>query len=289
MQPRTYKFVGEDALLNVPVPQSTDTYIAVSNELALTSVRAGIQNLGLTIKGEEYKLGKTGNVATGRIFIGDPESGLQRCMGWINSYDRSKRFGLACGGNVTICTNGMFTSDLVMLRKHTGSIKEELNAMISKALRYLEISFQNAVDAKTYFEHVNLTSSAVNEIIGQLYLENELIKNYQLSIIKDGLEKDTKFNMRDTPSMWNLYNIITESFKRSHVSTFVTDHIDLHKYMMGKVKEWELTGMPIPRSLIEDAIIVPAAALPIAAPAEIFIPEPVLETVMEADIPELEF
>jgi len=275
---RQYKFAEEADLIDVAVPANTDTYIAVSNEVALVGIRSGLTSMGLKVQQEEYKLSNNKQIATGRLYVGDLENGLQRCIGWINSYDKSKALGIACGANVFICANGMFTSEIVTLRKHTKNVLDDMNGMIAKALRYLEVSFNNAKQSKTYFEKVILDKSAVNEIIGQLYLEEELIKNYQLSIIKDGLEKDTKFDMRAHPTMWNLYNLLTETFKRSHPSTYLEDHVNLHKYMMGKVKEWNLLGIPTPYTLVED-VPAPKLILPIEASIvvpEIIVPEPVL-------------
>ena len=269
MAKRAYKYADESALLQVDIPEDTRTYKAVSNEVALRAIRNGLSQIGMTPRDQEFKLSNNGQIATGRIFLGDPEEGIQRCLGWINSYDKSKPFGIACGANVFICSNGMFTSEIVTLRKHTKNVMDDLNSMIQKALRYLESSFKDAITLKKYFERVKLERNAINEIIGQLYLEEEIITNYQLSIIKDGLQNSDVFNLRAEPTMWNLYNVITESFKRSHASSFLEDHVDLNNYMMRKAHEWELPNIPTLYSLDVEFEPEPAPnPVPALAPME---------------------
>jgi hypothetical protein len=250
--------------------------------MAIEAIRRGINATGMQITGEEFKMSATGQIATGRFFIGNLENDLQRCLGYINSYNKTKAVGLAAGANVFICANGMFTSELVTLRKHTPNVLRDLEGMISKVLGFLEESFVHALESKKYFQLVNLNRSAINEIIGQLYLEEELIKDRQISIIKDGMFNDINFNMQKEPTMWNLYNLITESFKKSHSGTYIKDHVDLHNYFYDKIDEWGLGGAPKRVSIVKQAPII----------HDIF---PVIEDVLEvktlelAELPESEF
>ncbi len=251
MSRKPYKFCDAVDLYEVPVPENTNSYKAVSNATLITALKAGINSLGMNITGEEYKMSGNGQIITGRIFLGNVEDGLQRCIGTINSYNKTKAVGIACGANVFICANGMFTSELVTLRKHTPNVLNDLQDMISRGLNYLENSFTNAKETKNYFQLVKLNKMAINEIIGQLYIEAELIKDRQLSIIKDGMKNDKNFNMKADPTLWNMYNLITESFKKSNSTTYVKDHITLHKYMYDKCEEWELGGIPQRVSIIQ--------------------------------------
>ena len=253
---RSYKFVQDVDLFDVDVPDNTKTYAAVPNEMAIAAIRKGINATGMQITGEEFKMSETGQIATGRFFIGNLENDLQRCLGYINSYNKTKAVGLAAGANVFICSNGMFTSELVTLRKHTPNVLRDLEGMISRVLGYLEESFINAVESKKYFQAVRLNRSAINEIIGQLYLEEDLIRERQISIVKDGMYKDPNFNMNTDPTMWNLYNLITESFKKSHSGTYIKDHVDLHNYFYDKIDEWGLGGAPKRVSLVKQAPII---------------------------------
>jgi hypothetical protein len=268
MQKQKYSLATPQELFGVAVPQATSSYVPVSNDLALTSIRKGAANMGLNILGEELKLSTTGQIATGRIFLGSPDSGLQRCMGFINSYDKSKKFGLASGANVMICSNGMFTSEIVHMRKHTGNILEDMQELIQRSFEYLEVSFRNALDISKYFQNVKLEQSAINEIIGQLVLEEQLLKNEQLSIVKHGLKFDEKFNMRKEPTMWNLYNIVTEALKDTHPADYMSSHVKLNRMFEAKVKEWDLPGVPSKWMLDKDGNLIRSESKPVLVPEQ---------------------
>lgn len=215
--------------------------------------------MGIQIVDQEYKLSATGQIATWRLFLGDMESGLQRCVGGINSYDKTKKFGVAAGANVYVCSNGMFTSEIVHMRKHTGNILDDMQEMIRRALSYVEVSFKNALETYEFYKDFKLEKSAVNEIIGQLVLEEQLIKNEQLSIIKYGINSDPNFSLKTDPSLWNLYNVVTEALKRTHPADFIQDHVALHQMFDKKVRDWGHN--PRKWSLTKDGVMVADASI----------------------------
>lgn len=244
---RDYKFTDEQRIINYAVPPTTDSYVAIPNKLLLDSVYQKIAQAGLGIRGKEFKSNATGQVSTGRIFLdyGDSEMGMT--LGFINSYDKSKRLGVAGGGNVWVCSNGMFVGDVVALRKHTGVILEDLDHMLTRVMGHIECEFKNAVSYRETFKRIELPKSAINEIIGELYLEEELIKSDQLSIIKTGLISDPNFRMTERRNMWRLYNLVTEALKAAPAGSYLENHIKFNRFMLDRV---QLLGGTVPPKFI---------------------------------------
>lgn len=235
MPRRTYSTDGRSRALNALVPAATETYAPIPNSYFLSDIPALIdQKEGLTVVGQRCYTNSAGTQLVNFIDVSDARrvgGNNEICMTFAgrNSYDKSRSAALAVGATVIICGNGMFTGDMLTFkRKHTGSIAEELNVKVDVGINRMIDGFDQILREIERMKNFNISMRDKAEILGIMYFENNLVTPNQLSIIKEELKTSTHFRGN---SLWDLYNNVTESLKRSHPSNHIEDHIRLHRFM----------------------------------------------------------
>jgi hypothetical protein len=222
----------EEYLLSIPVPEKTETYSPVPHRVLINEVTEKLKNKGLDIVNKNYWSNNDGRQMIGTYGIESDDSDLHMMLAFRNSYDKSMAVGFAAGAQVMICSNGMITGDLVVYRKHTGDVLEEVHDYIIDGINMLEGNFKKLKADKDLLEIIPLNDRQQAEILGRLYVEKEIITSTQLNIVKHELVKSANFVGKNA---WCLYNNVTEALKTSHVTNALQDHIELHEFFEEEV------------------------------------------------------
>jgi hypothetical protein len=218
-------------LINVPVPAQTRTYKPVPHKQLMDLTLEGMAKAGYQLKAEEYLSNEAGKEASAYYdfnFGGDPEMGMR--IAWQNSYNKKINMKFAIGGHVFVCSNGALVGDLgTFQHKHLGNIQtltpEKINTFIDMAPSV----YDKVVGDKNRMKEIGIDRKVIAEIIGDLYINEELIRSEQLSVIKDELEHPT-FDYKAEGTAWQLYSHITHSLKRAPANRYIGDHQKLHDY-----------------------------------------------------------
>jgi hypothetical protein len=104
-------------------------------------------------------------------------------------------------------------------------VPEKIHMLMDKA----PACYEKSVGDKNRMKEIGIDKKVIAEIIGDLYINEELIRSEQLSIIKQELEHPT-FDYKAEGSAWQLYSHITHSFKRAPANRYIGDHQKLHDY-----------------------------------------------------------
>jgi len=73
------------------------------------------------------------------------------------------------------------------------------------------------------------------ELVGRLFLDEEIIDASQVSCIKAEM-KDPSYNYNaDLNNAWTFYNHVTHSFKKSHPRTWMSDQVKFHEFMTAEL------------------------------------------------------
>lgn len=233
----------KEEVYNAPIiPWSNDSYTPISNRFIMDMLTDKIQNLGLTVKSEDYRTsltkdGKIKGVIGGLNVITDNKNYGQRIM-FRNSYDKSMSFAIVVGSLVWICENGCVSGDYQYKRIHRGVItgdtsttQEDIVENINGSFQYLETAFTKVTGQLDELKHFQISPKESYELIGDLFFKQEVISITQMSIIKRELVQSNNFrHIGDTDfTAYDLYNHITESLKSSSPYSYVKDHIATHK------------------------------------------------------------
>ena len=232
-----------EEVYNAPIiPWSNDSYTPISNKFIMDMLTDKIQNLGLTVKSEDYRTsltkdGKIKGVIGGLNVITDSADYGQRIM-FRNSYDKSMSFAIVVGGIVWVCENGLCSGDYQYKRIHRGVItgdssttQDDIVENINGSFQYLETAFTKVTGQLDELKHFQISPKESYELIGELFFKQEIISITQMSIVKRELVQSNNFrHIGDTDfTAYDLYNHITESLKKSYVSVYLQNHIQVHK------------------------------------------------------------
>lgn len=241
---KTYR-VPEARLFATALPAETKTYKPVSHrELADTTLNA-IVKAGFTVGKEQYSSAKDGNVANARYTITDVrDSEMQLEIGWQNSYDKTLSLKFAIGTRIFICDNGCVSGDLGAFKKaHRGDIKDFTPEAIVESIKSSGDTFRKIQKQRDDMKEIEVSKRVQAELLGRIYVEEELIKGTQLTIIKKELKHPT-FDYKCEGSLWELYNHATFAMREIHPSNWMRDHIRVHKFFTEAIPEFRKVSPP---------------------------------------------
>ena len=238
--------VGEDIkhLYDVPLPKATNTYCPVSHKDIVESIMNEVDKHNLIVKDHTCHVNSGGNKAMGKMTIKSEDEELGMMLAWRNSYDKSMSLGFAAGGNVFICGNGMIVGNLRLVRKHTWGIKREIETVINQTRSYMEYQFNDLIQDKNWMKEIDRPNfEKTSEIVGKMYLMENILTANQLGVVKRELEQvydpskteeavdsGLKSGHFYGDTMWDFYNNITEGLKGSASDKYIESHINAHQY-----------------------------------------------------------
>ena len=226
---------AKDILINAEIPQQTKTYKPVSHKQLIDLTLNGIHNAGFKLDSESYSAARGGNIANGRFSIANvADSEMQLQIGWQNSYDKSLTLKFAIGTRIFICQNGCVSGDMgAFKKKHVGEIQDFTPGAISEYIKSAAEAFNRMQKEREQMKQVEITARVKAELIGRLFLEEQVITSTQLNIISRELKSPTHdYGAKD--SMWELYNFTTFAMKESHPALWMDKHMDAHGFFVNE-------------------------------------------------------
>lgn len=223
-------YLTEQQVQSIPVPVKTDTYEPVSNRFLIELIKEISGDYGYEAVNKEYKASKGGEVVLG-IFnfeSDDLDMGLQ--MAFLNSYDKSRSVTIATGAIVFVCANGMVSAEEVFKRKHTGSVRDEIMETIEVQVAKMRNDFDELVSFKETIKNVSIPIEEMYRLSGDLFFTTELISTRHLSELKNQFSDRNFGVIGERVSLWNIYNWMTELFKKEQPVNHISKHIKLHNY-----------------------------------------------------------
>jgi len=229
--------MNKQDLYLVPVPSATNTYAPVSHRNVIDAVYEQLDKHNLHVKEERFNTARFGQQLIGYMDIEHPSSKeLGMRLAFRNSYDKSMSVAFVAGANVWICSNGMVSGELQYVRKHTGGVIREMNDRIINSINELDSHFERMLSYSDKMKQRGLGISDASRMLGEMFIEKDLILPTQLSEVKRQLF-NPKYEDFEDESLWSFYNHVTYSFKDSHPTTYIQQHRDFHEYI---VDEFEL-------------------------------------------------
>ena len=152
-------------------------------------------------------------------------------IGFRNSYDKTIQLGRVSGSRVIVCSNLMFAGDFKSVHMHRGDISKELDKVVADSVQRLEQIFKKNLKDSEKLKGKKMTKLDIAEMLGEMFLYEELIRTEQLNIIKSEL-KDKRLFSDET--VWDLYNHTTEALKKAPVSRVIDDHLKVHDFYLSK-------------------------------------------------------
>ena len=231
------KKTTRDFLVAAPLPNHGKTYTVIPHKDVIDVTKTLLDNNGFKITKELYRANMNAKVAQGIYHLAstkDEEMGMM--FAWTNSYDKSTRFQCAVGAFVNVCSNGMLCGDMAnYARKHTGKADHDIHTQISSQIKSANKYFDKLIDDKNNMRKIFLPKKQQAELVGRLFLDEEIIDASQVSIIKAEMKDPSYHYSADLNNAWTFYNHVTHSFKKSHPRTWMSDQVKFHEFMTAEL------------------------------------------------------
>jgi hypothetical protein len=220
--------LSESQILDVEIPLSTISYAPISHREIIDGIKEQLDIKGFKILTSNYKCNGSGTKVIGYYGIEHTDSEIGIMMAFRNSYDKTMSAGIAIGGQVWICENGMISGDISLIRRHTGAASKIVNNKIIESIDTFETSFKSIIEDRDRMKSDSITKKTCAELLGRMYIEEKMITSTQLDIIKQELDFSKDFK---GGTVWDFYNNCTESLKESNVYNYMKDHINVHNFI----------------------------------------------------------
>lgn len=230
--------VDWDFLTKVPIPAQTETYKPVSHGSLISLTIQAIRDCGFTLEREIYSASADGNVATGRYLIRfGNDSDISIMIAWQNSYNKKVTLKFAIGTWVFVCENGNVAGDIGAFKsKHVGNIQEVTPERIKEYICQAAETFYDMVKVKDEMKDIHVSPTLRAEIIGRMFILEDLLTSTQLNIVKREIAEPT--HDYDAPgSVWEFYNYCTFALKGAHPRFWMEAQQDIYQFF---IKEFNI-------------------------------------------------
>jgi hypothetical protein len=219
-------------LTTVPVPKKTETYTPVSHTDLVNALLEQIDKAGLKVKDQTFAQNRQGRQMFGCFTLATENSEQEMNIGFRNSYDKSMQLGFVTGSRVIVCSNLVFSGEAKMVHMHKGEIAAEIGKVAADAVASIASTFKSILADTKKMKAKKVDQNLINELIGGLYLQEELITVTQLGLIKSELKEQRNFGGE---TIWDLYNHTTEALKTTPVQGLIDSHLRAHNYFLARV------------------------------------------------------
>tara|TARA_R100000406_G_scaffold94879_2_gene87747 strand:- start:2523 stop:3446 length:924 start_codon:yes stop_codon:yes gene_type:complete len=225
-----------DHLAAAKFPNHGSTYTVIRHKFLIDASRSLLKTHGFDIVNEEYKATGDCNIAQGIYHIKsqkDPELGMM--FAWTNSYNKQIRFQCGIGAYVFVCNNGMVAGDMsTYARKHTGNADSEAFNQIMSQIKNANKHYTKLINDKDSMKNVTMSNKEQAELVGRLFIEEELVDSSQVSCIKKEMNKPSYQYGVGQDTAWAFYNHVTHALKMSHPRSWMSDQQKFHEFMIAE-------------------------------------------------------
>jgi len=200
-----------DLLANVP-PPNTDTHYPIAHG---TLYRAVVNSLGFhgqEIASEQHAITPDGSRYFGLLSLAQGAEDYCTTIGLRNSHDKRFPASLCVGSRVFVCDNLAFSAEVVISRRHTRRIMDDLPMLVSNAVGRLGSAIEKQHEQVTAYKQIGLTNDRARSLLMES-MKLGVLNCTQLPAALAAWESPAYEQFKD-PTIWRLFNAITEVGKK---------------------------------------------------------------------------
>ena len=216
----------------IKTPERTETYVPVSHQELVTRIKeAGTKHYNTAPFEERLEVNHRGQQMFGSMTFHHGSSlagsGMNRSIGFRNSYDKTLPIGVCGGASVFVCSNLMFTGDIIKMRKHTQNVEDDLDILIQKLFADVDRRYDESVEAKQTMQEIEFSDTDAGNYFGQLFVNQGVLNGAQLNKATKEWFESPVFTER---TAWSAYNACTEALKAAHPMNALEKYTKLHTF-----------------------------------------------------------
>lgn len=226
------ELVVREQLDLIRLPEATDSYIPVSHyHLAdkLLNISTDVLRDYVLI-GEQYAVARQGNQLFALLKFQREESDMALSVAFRNSYDRSMSLGIAIGASVFVCDNLALQGDIVIMRKHTKNVWNELEDLAISTLYKAGKRFEQIQADSQLLKRQRVDNDDAFALMGMLYGYG-IISPRQVTVLKDEWLQPSHHEF-EARNMWSFFNATTESLKTCPPVSIMEKHSQAYNMLV---------------------------------------------------------
>jgi hypothetical protein len=224
------KNISRAQILDIPVPKDTNTYKAISVRSIFNTIDSLTTVKRFNIVQEHLEIAQKGQQQKMRFGFATDDSKFHFEIAVLNSYNKTLALKAAGGVSVAVCFNGMILGDVKIQEKHMGTIQTDLDEFFIDLFDTQEILLKEAQIKWQRYNSILLNKADVHNLIGELYLEQELVNSEQLSIIKKELTSPSIYTDVTPKSLNHLYQAVTYAQRGTHPTLYTDNRIQTQDF-----------------------------------------------------------
>ena len=208
--------VSRNDLPMLPAPEPRGpSHHPIAHHDFVELIEQRVKHTNLDIVETQYFLNRGGDQLFGLYKLEPEHTSHQALVGFRNSHDMSFSAGLAMGTRVFVCDNMTFAGEILLRRKHTARIMEELPDLIDAGLYKLRALGRTQEQRIEMYRNAPLETGHAAELLLEAHaLKLVTSKNLQ-QVWNEHRNDPLRYDDHNWPSYWRFYNSITHSWKRS--------------------------------------------------------------------------
>ena len=190
------------------------------------------ESAGFRFGEEQYVLARNDTQLFGLIEVQNFSSEESKiCFGVRSSVNKSLSWQLCGGESLSICTNLDLFGNVVLKRKQTTFVMNDLRMLVINFMGQFTESVEQRATQVARYKQAQLQDSTANHTIIQML---------RTGIINTPTHAE-HLNENGERTNWTLFNAATESFKGSPISTYTERSQKLHD-LIGKATDYALAA-----------------------------------------------
>jgi len=210
---KSVSVMEESQVRTIEAPQPDGIWYPISHGVFLDQIDEALTRNNLTVKEKSFQV----STDESRLFTtyklnGDTErKDFGLLLGGRNATDKMLSAGLAFGNHVFICGNLVFVGDVVIKRRHTLNILNDLPAMMDNIIKSFLGKYDETCNQIDFYKERSITDKDaksflwdMTEVLPYNYVKKEIFPAWV----------NPRYEELKNKTVWRLHNAITEGMKK---------------------------------------------------------------------------
>jgi len=211
--------VSREELSAIRTPDATDSFTPIPHSFLVEQTHEALDRAGYSIVEEKHALGRFGQRYFGGFQITGPDinsDSRKLVLGLRNSHDKAFAASMCIGNRMIVCENLCFSSDVKLARRHTVNIIRDIPRVLAEGIGRLLAHWTDMETRIARYMETEIGFNQACEMAVQLAEAKALPPRDVYNVVQEfKAPKHPEFN---SPTLWNLYNAVTENLKGSDLT-----------------------------------------------------------------------
>lgn len=206
--------VDFEQLSSPSLPVQTDSYVPLAHDKFVSMVQDRLSDNGMTVIKQVHALWRGGQRYFGLMEVSHPSISsreMSLVVGLRNSYDKSLPAAIAAGNSVFVCDNLCLSAEIVVGRKHTKNIMDDIRERMQNAMLVLQAHWNDHFARIETYKQFEVSPLQAHDTIINAYRRGAISKVGIADVIDQWYAPNhNEFKDRN---LWSLHNAFTEVWK----------------------------------------------------------------------------